>query len=197
MSRLQKKLRLNAIRDSQIDATSVIEGGSQVVGTTMDRHSFCGYDCTLLNVDIGGFCSISDQVFIGGSAHPAKYVSTSPVFLSHRDSVKHKFALHEYYEMPRTTIGHDVWIGFAARIKAGVSVGHGAIVGMGAVVTRDVEPYTIVGGNPAHVIRSRFSSTITKALLKSEWWAYSAEELGKCAICFDDPEEFLRQKGLL
>lgn len=197
LARMLKKIRPSAVRDSVIDPTAAVESGCQIVQSEIGRHSFCGYDCTILNVSIGSFCSISDQVFIGGAAHPLHFVSTSPVFLSHRDSVKAKFARHDYQHLPRTSIGHDVWIGFGARIGAGVTIGHGAVVGMGAVVVKDVADYTIVAGNPARVIRRRFDDRIIAALLKSNWWAYDDDELRAAAHNFDTPERFLLAKGLL
>lgn len=197
IARLQKKARLSALRNTSIDPTSAVEGGSQLVSVSMARHSFCGYDCTILNAEIGAFCSISDQVYIGGSAHPMHFVSTSPVFLSHRDSVKTKFSRHDFLDMPKTIVGNDVWIGYGARIKAGVHIGHGAVVGMGAVVTRNVSPYTVVGGNPAREISRRFSPELVEALLKSEWWNYSDDDLKKYAGKFNDPESFLRERGII
>lgn len=197
LARLQKKLRVSAIHDSDIHPTSVIEGGSQVIGTRMDRHSFCGYDCTILNAEIGSFCSIADNVYIGGSAHPMHFVSTSPVFLSHRDSVKAKFSRHAFYSMPRTTIDSDVWVGYAARLRAGIHVGVGAVIGMGAVVTRDVPAFSVVAGNPARKIKDRFPDPIAQGLLRSQWWKYSDEELRAAAVVFNDPEAFLKQKGLM
>ena len=196
ISRVFLKLKMSAIRNSHIHPTSKIESGSQVVNTHMDRHSFCGYHCTLLNCDIGGFCSIADQVYIGGSHHPIHFVSTSPVFLKHKDSVKTKFALHDYSHSPRTTIGHDVWIGHGAKIKAGITIGHGAVIGMGAIVTKDVAPYAIVAGNPAKLIRQRFDKDTIVALLKSEWWQASDTELKSMGKYFNEPEAFLKYKEL-
>jgi len=197
VARIQKKLRLSAIRDSVIDKSSTIEGGCQIVGCHIDRHSFCGYDCVILNAKIGSFCSIADSVYIGGANHPKHFVSTSPVFLSHRDSVKAKLARHEYVDMPRTTIGNDVWIGHGAKVRAGVQVGHGAIIGMGAVVTKNVLPYTIVAGNPARQISSRFRDCVIEALLKVEWWSFSDDEIKRIAHNFNDPETYLRSAGLI
>jgi acetyltransferase-like isoleucine patch superfamily enzyme len=197
MARFQKKLRLSAIYGSDIHETSVVENGSQIVDVRMGRHSFCGYDCVILNAEIGGFCSIADHVYIGGSAHPMEFVSTSPVFLRHKDSVKAKFSRHEYFNMPQTTIGHDVWIGYGARLRAGIAVGHGAVIGMGSVVTRDVAPYSVVGGNPARKIKDRFSEAVAQGLIMSEWWNYNDAELKEAAQIFTDPEAFLKAKGLL
>ncbi len=197
VARLQKKLRLSAIHGSEIHPTSAVEGGSQIINSRMDRHSFCGYDCIILNAEIGSFCSLADNVYIGGAGHPMEFVSTSPVFLSHRDSVKTKFARHSYFNLPRTIIGNDVWVGYGARLRAGIHVGHGAVIGMGAVVTRDVPPYCVVGGNPAKKIKERFPQPIAQGLLKSEWWMYGDEELKEAALLFNDPEAFLKKRGLL
>lgn len=164
-----------------------------LVNSTMERHSFCGYDCTILNAEIGSFVSIASNVKIGGVAHPMHFVSTSPVFLSHKDSIKAKFARHDYLPMVKTTIGHDVWIGEGAFIKAGVSIGTGAVVGMGAVVTKDVPPYAIVAGNPARAIRKRFSDEVIQSLLYTEWWNRNESELSQIGAYINDPNEFIKR----
>lgn len=196
-ARLIKKLRPNAIRDSRIDSTSKVESGCTVVNSTFQRHSFCGYDCSLLNCDVGAFCSIASRVSIGGVAHPLHFVSTSPVFLSHRDSVRAKYSRHEYLPVVRTYIGNDVWIGEGAYVKAGIRIGHGAVIGMGSVVTKDVPPYAIVAGNPATIIRMRFDEKTINALLAMSWWDKSDDELKRLAVNFDRPELLLIQEGCL
>lgn len=197
VSRLLKKARGSAIADSDIHPTSKVESGSTIIRTRFQRHSFCGYDCTFVDCEVGAFCSIASKVTVGGSRHPMEYVSTSPVFLSHRDSVKTKFSRHPYVWRAQTTIGHDVWIGENVLIKGGVSIGHGAVIGMGSVVTRDVAPYAIVGGNPARLIRMRFAPEIVEALLKMAWWNLPDEELRRLAPFFPEPERMLRQEGWL
>lgn len=197
LSRLLKKARGSAIADSLIHPTSKIESGSTVVRTTFDRHSFCGYDCTFVDCEIGAFCSIASRVTVGGARHPIEYVSTSPVFLAHRDSVSAKFSRHPYEWRPKTVIGSDVWIGENVLIKGGVTIGHGAVIGMGSVVTRDVPPYTIVAGNPARPIRMRFKPETILAMLKLAWWTLPDEDLRRLAPGFTDPEAMLRQEGLL
>lgn len=197
LSRALKKLRGAAILRSNIHTTSKICSGSSFVNSTMARHSYCGYDCSILNCNIGAFCSIAGKVSIGGAMHPTDFVSTSPVFLSHKDSVKTKFARHDYLPILLTVIGNDVWIGEGALIKAGVTIGDGSVVGMGAVVTKDVAPYSIVGGNPARLIRFRFEQEIIEALLKMKWWDLPDSELLRLGPTFNDPRAMLRDEGLL
>lgn len=197
VSRVLKKARGNAIADSVIHPTSKVESGSTIVRTKFDRHSFCGYDCTFIDCDIGAFCSIASRVTAGGSRHPMEYVSTSPVFLSHRDSVKAKFSRHPYFWSAKTMIGHDVWIGEGVLIKGGIKIGHGAVIGMGSVVTKDVPDYAIVAGNPARVIRMRFEPEIVDALLRLKWWNLPDDELRRLAPLFPNPEEMLKHEGLL
>ena len=121
------------------------------------------------------------------------FVSTSPVFLSHKDSVKAKFALHDYLPKLKTIVGDDVWIGERVLIKAGVKIGVGAVIGMGAVVTKDVEAYSIVAGNPAKHIRYRFDDAVREGLLKSEWWKASDADLLTWGRLFNDPHAFLKK----
>lgn len=192
-----RKMQGNDLSNSVIDPSSKVEAGSRVLGSTMHRHSFCGYNCTLINVDLGSFCSLANNVSIGGAKHPLTYLSTSPVFLSHKDSVRAKFASHDYLPIIRTVIGNDVWIGESCIIKAGVTIGHGAVIGMGAVVTKDVPPYAIVAGNPAKLIRMRFEADVVNALLKWQWWNLSEDELRRIGPSVSSPERLLLQEGLL
>lgn len=193
LNKLLKKLRFSAIKNSAIDESAKIESGTTILDSSMARHSFCGYDCTILRTDIGAFCSIASNVRIGGVAHPMHFVSTSPVFLSHKDSVRAKYARHDYLPVVITKIGHDVWIGEGAFIKAGVCIGTGAVVGMGAVVTKDVPPYAIVAGNPARMIRKRFSDEMIKSLLATAWWDKSDAELVLLGSYINDPNEFIKK----
>ena len=194
-NKVLKKLKFSSIRNSVIDRTSTVESGCNIVSVNMDRYSFCGYDCEIVNADIGAFCSIANDVKIGGAMHPIEWASTSPVFYKGRDSVAKKFSEYDRPKDNRTIIGNDVWIGSGAFIKQGATIGDGAVIGMGAVVTKDVPPYAIVGGNPAKLIRMRFDDTIIKRMIQSEWWKLSDEVLLEVAQYIKEPEVFLNKIG--
>ncbi len=187
-NRVLKKVRGSAMMNASIDRTSKVESGTTFINSTMDRYSFCGYNCKIFNCDIGSFCSIADGVIIGVAEHPVDWLSTSPVFYKGRDSVKKKFSEYERPNEKKTKIGNDVWIGEHVLIKGGITVGDGAVIGMGSVVTHDVNPYEIVAGVPAKHIRNRFSENMIKKLLEWKWWNMNDSQLEKIAAHVKNPE---------
>ncbi|HIP33138.1 MAG TPA: CatB-related O-acetyltransferase [Bacteroidia bacterium] len=191
--KILKKSRGSAIKNSSIHITSKIESGTQFINSTMGKHSFCGYDCDISNCEIGSFTSIANNVVVGGGMHPIHWVGTSPVFYEGRDSVKEKFSEHTRDDIKKTKIGVDVWIGQNVMIKQGVTIGTGAVVGMGSIVTKDVEPYTIVAGNPAKKIRMRFDENTIESLLNSRWWEFNDKKLLKYAKYFQEPKIFIKE----
>lgn len=190
-SKLLKKIRGASILNSSIHPTSKIESGSTVVHSKMDKHSFCGYNCDIIYSEIGSFCSISNNVKIGGGMHPMDWVSTSPVFYKGRDSVKAKFSEFEREPNKIVRIGNDVWIGEGVLIKQGVTIGNGAVIGMGSVVTKDIEPYAIFAGNPAKKIRNRFDEEIINELNQLNWWDLPEDTLREAATLIQNPSEFI------
>jgi len=111
--------------------------------------------------------------------HPAFYTKENPSGYS--------FSEQNYFdENVRTCLGHDVWIGARAIILDGVQVGSGAVVAAGAVVTKDVLPYTVVGGVPARVIRKRFPNDVIEALLAWQWWDFPEDVLKSLLPAFTD-----------
>lgn len=192
LSKIVKKAHMRAIRNSEIDKTAGVCAGTQIIDSSVGRYTDIGYDCVIVNTIMDNYCSLGADIRIGGAAHPVHHVSTSTVFLKEKDHIKKKFAMHSFEQFERTIIGHDVWIGDGAFIKSGVKIGTGAVVGMGAVVTKDIAPYEIWAGNPAHKIKDRFDTLIKQKLLDTEWWNYTDEKLQEVAESFDDVEAFLR-----
>ena len=188
----KKILRGKCVINSTIHKTAKINSGCTIVDSVIGRYSYTCYDDEIVNCEIGQFCSISDEVVIGGAEHPLSWVSTSPVFQDVRHSgPSKKFSEHKYEGIKRTIIGNDVWIGRRAIIKAGINIGHGAVVGNGAVVTKDVPPYAVVAGVPAKIVKYRFKEETIKDLLNSEWWNMSDIELSNYAHLIQDPSSFV------
>jgi len=134
---------------------------------------------------IGSFCSIgSGAAFImaGNQGHRNEWISTFPFFFM-PEVPEFENAANGYLPAADTVIGNDVWIGSEAIIMPGITVGDGAVIGTRALVTKDVEPYAIVGGNPAKTIRKRFDDDSIALLLEMKWWDWPAERL-KAAMPF-------------
>lgn len=187
------RLRGKAIRNSQIDKTSKIFYGCNIVGSSFGRYSYCGGDCWIINTEVGNFCSIGTNVRIGGAAHPIDWVSTSPVFHSGRNILNHHFAEIPFEVGKKTVIGNDVWIADGVFVKAGIQIGDGAVIGMGSVVTHDVGAYEIWAGNPAKKIRNRFDEKLFSKMEESQWWDLPDSELEKIANQFDDIEKTIQK----
>ena len=139
-------------------------------------------DGMIQNVSIGRYCSIAPHVDIGHGEHPHRWGATStcfytPGFAGFSNFLGAKAKTHEWNCDRHSEIGNDVWIGEHAVIKAGVKIGDGAVVAAGAVVTKDVPPYAIVGGVPAKVVKYRFDEDCVAKLRASGWWRFSLSQL--------------------
>lgn len=189
----KKVLRGKCVINSNIHKSAKINSGATIVDSSIGRYSYTCYDDEIINCEIGQFCSISDDVVIGGAEHPMEWVSTSPVFQNVKHSgPKKRFAKLNFLGIPRTYIGNDVWIGKKVIVKAGVRIGDGAVVGAGSVVTKDVPPYAVVAGVPAKIIKFRFDEDTVNRLIASTWWEMSDEDLMDNSKFFDNPKEFLK-----
>jgi virginiamycin A acetyltransferase len=144
------------------------------------------------NLKIGKFCSIAENVSILlGGEHITNWVSTYP-FPFFFDSAKNI----QYLPLSKgdIVIGNDVWIGYGTIILSGVTIGDGSVIAAGSVITKSVAPYAIVGGNPAKLIRYRFSAEIILMLEKMQWWEWPLEKIIASApiIMSDRVDEFVK-----
>ncbi|UWQ50589.1 chloramphenicol acetyltransferase [Leisingera caerulea] len=186
------------ITGSTFGAYAEIGAGSRIANSVFGDYSYCDRTCDIANAQIGKFANIASFVRIGATDHPMERAS------------QHHFLYRSasYWEdagddadwfgrrAGRTArIGHDTWIGHGAMIKPEVAVGHGAVVASGAIVTKDVAPYTIVGGNTAHVIRRRYTEAAAEQMMDLAWWDWDHDALRAALPDFRHlrAEEFLEK----
>ncbi|WP_283770858.1 DapH/DapD/GlmU-related protein [Acidocella sp. C78] len=168
------------LREATVGRRCEVLHGARIEYATIGDYSYLGEYCEVADATIGRFAAIANAVRIGAPNHPMGRPS------------QHRFTyVPEYYEPgqrrdadffaarrgARVTIGHDVWIGHGAIVLPGVNVGDGAVIAAGAVVSRDVEPYVVVGGVPARPIRERFPRDIAARLRAIAWWNWPDEVL--------------------
>ena len=173
--------------DKEIYVKPTIKNPNIIVGdftyiadSEFESHVTHHYDFIGDKLIIGKFCQIAAGVefVMNGANHQMNAVSTFPFYTLEGWKMNPPAAS----DMPfkgDTVIGNDVWIGQNATILPGVHIGDGAIIGANSVVGSDVEPYTIVIGNPAEAIRYRFDEDLTELLLKFKWWDKPIEEINE------------------
>ena len=173
--------------DKEIYVKPTIKNPNIIVGdftyiadSEFESHVTHHYDFIGDKLIIGKFCQIAAGVefVMNGANHQMNAVSTFPFYTLEGWNMKPPAA----GDMPfkgDTVIGNDVWIGQNATILPGVHIGDGAIIGANSIVGSDVEPYTIVVGNPAEVIRYRFDEDLAELLLKFKWWDKPIEEINE------------------
>lgn len=128
---------------------------------------------------IGKFCAIAQGVkfIMNGANHKMSGFTTYPFNIFANGWEKAAPQISELPFKGDTVIGNDVWIGQNATIMPGIKIGDGAIIGTNSTVTKDIEPYTIVGGNPAKVIKKRFTDDVIEILLTIKWWDWDEQKI--------------------
>jgi acetyltransferase-like isoleucine patch superfamily enzyme len=180
-------------------------------GSKIGAHSFVGKSCGFNNtpIEIGRFCSIASDITFGPAEHPVSHFATSNVFYARNPptgngAVYKKFAeksrktlddarnrKHQALDKNFVTLGNDVWVGMNVIVRKGVTINTGAVVGSCAFVSKDVEPYAIMGGVPARLIRPRFDESVINSLMKTQWWNLELETM--VDYPFHDPAEIARR----
>lgn len=168
-------------RNSTFGPWTEIGADSVILNSQVGAYSYCGRLCDIANTSVGRFSNIASMVRIGATDHPLTTASLhhflyrSSSYWPDEDDDAAFFAARA---ARLSVIGHDTWIGHGALIKPEVTVGHGAVIGAGSVVTKDVAPWTIVAGNPARLIRRRFSEDLGAAMERLAWWDWDHDRLG-------------------
>ena len=175
------------IRNSSLEGNAKISSDSLVSNSFIGKYFAIGNFSYLQRATTGRYVTIGSRVSIGAFSHPTDWLSTlefqfrdSTPFYGERVDESSLKSIENY--LLQTTIDPDVWIGDNAFVKTGVHVGTGSIIAAGSVVTKNILPYQIVGGNPARIIRHRFDDKIIQRLLNTKWWEKDIAEL--CGIEF-------------
>lgn len=168
------------ITNSRFGQYVEIGAGSRIANSVWGDYSYCDRTCDIANAEIGKFANIASFTRIGATDHPMEKASQHHFLYrsaDYWDGEEDDAAWFAHRASRTAKIGHDTWIGHAAIIKPEVTIGHGAVVASGAVVTRDVAPYSIVGGVAASEIRPRFSKSLSERMLALSWWDWDNARL--------------------
>ncbi|MCA0931060.1 CatB-related O-acetyltransferase [Lutimonas saemankumensis] len=163
----------------------------QLINSEIGDHSYVNSNTRITHSIIGKYCSIGSNVTLGMGIHPTDLVSTHPAFYSNKKSFKTFADSNFVEEYSPIILGNDVWIGSNSIIMGGVKIGNGAIIAAGAVVTKDVKPYEIVGGIPAKHIKMRLDPIVIQKLEKIKWWDFEESWIEENYKLFLDKEKFL------
>lgn len=174
--------------DSSIKRRSKINRFVRIIGSAVESYSYIGPRTKIINTSVGRFCSISWDCNLGLSSHNTRSLSTSPLFSERKNGLGLSWIKEDVQRDSKILkIGNDVWIGANVIIMSGLKIGDGAVIGAASVVTRDVEPYAIVAGNPAKVIKMRFPPDVVDKLLEKRWWARDEKFLKENLDIFSNP----------
>ncbi len=175
------------VRDSRFGKFCKVGARTTVIETVFGDYSYAVNDCEIVYCDIGKFVSIGALAGLNPANHP--WQRAAQAHFTYRswqyfEDVGDETEEFDRRRAQRVTLGHDVWIGRAAIVLPGRAIGNGAVVGAGAVVSRDVAPYTIVAGNPARVVRRRFPEEVAARLDRLAWWDWSHARLRRAVPDF-------------
>lgn len=184
------------VKESILGAYTEVGARTILLEVAMGDYSYVVNDSQITYSTIGKFCSIAAMTRINPGNHPMQRATqahftyrSSAYFPGEADEAE----FFEWRRQHHVHIGHDVWIGHGAIVLPGRNVGTGAVIAAGAIVTKDVPAYTIVGGNPARIIRRRFTENVAERLANLAWWNWDRGQLRKALPDFRklDIESFL------
>ena len=160
----------------------------------VDDYSYISRNSYVKNTNIGKFCSIGPNFCCGLGIHPTNGISTSPMFYSTlKQNGLSLTEVDKVVESKLIIIENDVFIGANVTILDGVKISNGAIIGAGAVVTKDIPPYAIVVGVPARIVKYRFENDQIEQLQKIEWWNFENDKLSDVETYFFNLNAFIEK----
>jgi phosphonate metabolism protein (transferase hexapeptide repeat family) len=166
--------------DTTFGAYCEVGEGSRILHSSFGDYSYCDRLSDIANTTVGKFANIAAMTRIGPTDHPMGNASLHHFLYRsalYWDDVEDDAAFFARRRARRTVLGPDTWIGHGAIIRPDVTVGPGAVVAAGAVVTKDVPPYTIVAGVPAVPLRRRFPEAVAERMMALAWWDWGHDQL--------------------
>lgn len=190
--RLKLKFGYNSYAtNTKFGYANFIKNNVSINNSNLGDYTYVSDGTKIQYTTIGKFCSIGRECQLGLGKHPSNFVSTHPIFYS--SSAYMTFSEKKYYEeFENISIGNDVWIGSRVIVLDGINISDGAVVAAGALVTKDVPPYAIVGGVPAKVIKYRFEKAIIDKLLEVKWWNKDIKFLKNNFFIFHSIDDYLK-----
>lgn len=184
-----KRISLTALWDirSTFSKYTQILRGAKLNNVQVGKYSIIGKNCAITNATIGNYTCIGANTVIGLGQHPTNLITYHSIFYKknnwpwHEDWIKFPKG---FQEQAQITIGNNIWIGRNVIILDGVSIGDNSIVATGAVVTKNIPPFSVIGGVPAKIIKTLFDEEIRKRLLEIQWWNLPDEEISKVIDLF-------------
>lgn len=185
------------IMDSHIGSWTEIGANTVIAESVIGDYTYTAGDNSIIYADIGKFCSIASHVRVNPGNHPMGRVTQH--HMTYRRAMygfgEDDKAFFDWRREHRCIIGHDVWIGHAAIVMPGVQIATGAVIGSGAVVTKNIAPYEIAVGVPARPIRKRFSDDVIDRLMAIAWWDWDHETLKARIDEMNDLDGFIERYG--
>lgn len=177
-----KNLSLSSLWDSKtkFPKSTAICRGSKINNSTFGKYCRVGINVEVNNAIVGNFTRIGRNTIIGPGSHPMNLLTSHNIFYKKNSLGRPEWVGKiDFDEEKRIEIGHDVWVGLNCIIMDGVKIGDSSIIAAGAVVTKDVPPFAIVGGVPAKVLKYRFPQEMIDRLMEIQWWSLPEEEITK------------------
>lgn len=182
-------------KSSIINIKAQVSPFCKITNSKIDKYSYVNMRSTINNTEIGKFCSIAQNFSSGIGFHPIDFPSSSPIFYSKNNYFGNSFVDVDFFkDSERVIIGNDVWIGANVTIADGVIIGDGTIIAAHSFVKNNVDPYSIVGGAPAKLIKYRFTEKEISILKELKWWdldeSLLRDDFFNKKLNFDELEKF-------
>jgi acetyltransferase-like isoleucine patch superfamily enzyme len=172
-------------KNCEFEKSSEIRSFAVLNKSKVGRYSRINSNCKLVLTTVGNFTAIGKDSILGFGRHPLNYISTNSIFYKKNRMRNDWLTPIDFKTNLPIEVGNDVWIGREAKIMDGVTIGDGAVVAAGSIVTKDVPAYAIVGGIPAKIIKYRFEEKTIKKLLELKWWDFPDEKITECKKFFN------------